>query len=86
VPEISRFFGIVVRMFYDEHPPPHFHVEYAEHRAVIRIDTIEVSRGTLPRRALALVAEWALVHREELRDDWRLAEEGRPLRAIEPLE
>jgi hypothetical protein len=86
MPEISRFFGIIIRMFYDEHPPPHFHVEYGEHQASLRVDTLEIVRGKLPRRVLALVAEWTLLHRAELNDNWRLADEGQPLRPIEPLE
>jgi hypothetical protein len=86
LPEISRFFGIVIRMFHDEHPPPHFHVQYGEHEAVVGIDTLDVTRGRLPRRVLALVAEWALMHRPELRDNWRLIEEGQALRDIDPLE
>jgi hypothetical protein len=86
MPEISRFLGIVIRMYHDEHPPPHFHVDYGEHHATVRIDTVEVDRGALPRRVQALVAEWTLLHRDELRENWRLLEAGRPLRPIEPLE
>lgn len=86
MPEISRFYGIVIRIFYDDHPPPHFHVEYGDNAGVLRIDTLEVTRGHVPRRVLALVLEWALQHRDELRENWTLAEQGRPLQPIEPLE
>lgn len=86
MPEISRFLGIVIRIFYDEHPPPHFHVQYGEHNAVFRIDTLELVRGNLPRRVQALVLEWAFRHRAELRLDWQLAEQGEPLLPIAPLE
>ena len=70
MPEISRFFGIVIKMFFSDHAPPHFHAEYAGHEALIMIETLEVLQGHLPRRALALVLEWAAVHRQELRADW----------------
>ncbi len=86
MPEISRFYGIVIRMYYDEHGPPHFHVYYQDQQATMRIDTLEVNRGRLPRRAIVLVAEWALAHREALRDNWRRVEQGCQLVPIEPLE
>ncbi len=86
MPEISRFFGIAIRMFYSDHAPPHFHAAYAEHEAVLAIDTLEVMGGELPRRPLALVLEWAIAHRAELRANWELARAQRPLRPIEPLE
>jgi len=86
MPEISRFYGIVIRMYYDEHPPPHFHVAYQDEQAVLRIDTLDVARGQLPRRALSLVVEWALAHRDELRQNWERAERGEPIVEIAPLE
>ena len=86
MPEISRFFGVVIKMFYNDHQPPHFHAEYAGSEALIVIDTLEVYRGELPRRALALVLEWAALHRDALREDWRLARGGEPPRPISPLE
>jgi hypothetical protein len=86
MPEISRFLGMIVRMYWDDHPPPHFHVEYGGVQATLRIDTLEVMRGQLPGRALALLAEWALAHREELRENWQRAERGEPLMPIAPLE
>jgi hypothetical protein len=84
VPEISRFFGIVIKMF--DHAPPHFHAEYGEHEALVTIETLEVLRGELPRRALALVLEWAAAHRNELRVDWNRARSGQTLERIAPLE
>jgi len=63
------FFGIVIRMYYDDHPPPHFHAYYSGDVAVIAIETLEVLEGGLPRRAMALVVEWAQQHRDELRED-----------------
>lgn len=86
MPEISRFFGIVIRIFINDHYPPHFHAVYGEHEALIEIETLDVYRGDLPRRALALVLEWAALHGDELRRDWALARSGRPLEPIAPLE
>jgi hypothetical protein len=86
MPVISSFFGIVIRMYYDEHAPPHFHVAYQDDEAVLRIDTLEVSRGQLPIRARNLVVEWAVAHRQELWDDWARAVRGEPLITIAPLE
>jgi predicted deacetylase len=86
VPEISRFLGIVVSMYYDDHPPPHFHVCYAERRAIIEIETGALLDGQLPPRALALVVEWAERHREELRENWRRGRRLGPLEPIAPLE
>jgi hypothetical protein len=86
MPEISRFFGIVIAMFYDDHRPPHFHVRYGEQRALIAIETLGVLRGRLSPRALALVAEWAARHQAELMENWALARSYAPLRAIDPLE
>jgi hypothetical protein len=86
MPEVSRFYGIVVRMYYDEHPPPHFHVVYQEAEATLRIDTLELAHGKLPRRALSLVREWAVAHRTELLQNWHRAETGQAVLAIAPLE
>ncbi len=85
MPTISSFLGIVVRTYHDEHPEPHFHAYYGEHSAAIAIDTLEVLEGTLPRRVLGLVLEWASAHRAELRENWRLAEAHQPLQSIDPL-
>lgn len=73
-------------MFFCEHPPPHFHVRYAEFEATIEIGTLKVLEGQLPRRALSLTLEWAMMHREELAENWRLCRENvRPLK-IDPLD
>ena len=85
MPTISTFFGIVIRMYFDDHAPPHFHAYYAEHHAAIVIETLEVRDGELPRRALALVLEWAVEHREDLRENWQLAGRHEPLKRIAPL-
>ena len=86
MPELSRFFGIVVRMFYSDHEPAHFHAIYGEYEALIEVETLSIFRGSLPRRALSLVLEWAELHRAELRDDWQRARTGEPLEEIAPLD
>lgn len=86
MPIISRFFGIVIRMFFSEHAPPHFHAEYAEHRATIDIRTLEVMDGKLPRRALELVLDWAELHQDELLNDWDLCQRQQQPADIDPLE
>ena len=85
MPIISRFFGIIIRMFFNEHAPPHFHAEYAEHRAVINIQTLEVMDGKLPRRALELVLDWAELHQNELLADWDLCQQHQQPVDIDPL-
>lgn len=85
MPEISRFAGIVIRMYYRDHSPPHFHAEHGEHEMTVEIDT-GIVEGRFPRRALASVLEWYTLHQEELVENWRLAREERPLNNIPPLE
>jgi hypothetical protein len=86
MPRISYFFGVVIRMFYNEHLPPHFHAEYGDAEAVYEIATLEVIRGRLPRRSHAMVVEWATLHRQELFTDWEKAQQQLPLDEIEPLD
>jgi hypothetical protein len=86
MPEISRFFGIVIQMYYKDHDPPHFHVRYSGQRALIAIENLAIIRGHLTPRTLALVREWATLHRAELLRDWELARTEAELRPIAPLE
>ncbi|MEX2599378.1 MAG: DUF4160 domain-containing protein [Dehalococcoidia bacterium] len=86
MPEISRFFGIVIRMYFNDHDPAHFHAAYGNDEALIAIDTLSVYRGSLPRRALGLVLEWADLHRNQLQRNWEHARAGRPIAPITPLE
>jgi hypothetical protein len=86
MPELSRFFGIIVMMFYNDHPPPHFHVRYGAQKAIIAIETLAIVEGRLSPRALGLIMEWAAIHRHELREAWNLAERHAPLKPIAPLE
>ena len=86
MPEISRFFGMVIAMFYNDHAPPHFHVRYGAQKASIRIDPPELLEGSLSPKALSLVLEWAAAHSDELLQDWELARQFTPLNPIQPLE
>ena len=86
MPEISRFFGIVIKMFFDDHNPPHFHAEYAGSVALVGIRTLAVFSGRLPPRAMGLVIEWATLHQQELLADWERAQAQQDLRPIAPLE
>ncbi|HET8527468.1 MAG TPA: DUF4160 domain-containing protein [Gaiellaceae bacterium] len=75
----------MIRMFVKDHPPPHFHALYGEHRARVAIASGEVLDGELPPRAARLVREWASLHRDELEANWTLAERMEPVRPIDPL-
>jgi hypothetical protein len=85
MPEICRFYGIIIYIFYQEHNPPHFHAVYGEHEALITIQDLAVFSGYLPGRALGLVIEWASLHKEELKKDWDKAVNHEKLEKIEPL-
>lgn len=85
MPEICRFYGIVIKMYFADHVPPHFHAEYTEHEARIAIDSLAVIAGKLPPRAMGLVAEWATLHQQELQGLWEKALKHQPLNRLEPL-
>ena len=85
MPEISRFYGIVIYIFFREHDPPHFHAIYGEHEALISIQTLSVLAGRLPARSLGLVVEWAEIHKAELMEDWNRAQNHQLPNKIEPL-
>jgi hypothetical protein len=86
MPTISTFYGILIQMFWGDHAPPHFHALYGEYEFIVNIRTLEIIKGFMPRRALALVLEWASLHREELMEDWKLCELKQMPVKIEPLE
>ena len=86
MPEVSRFFGIIIRMYFDDHPPPHFHAIYGEYDAQIGINPITVLRGSLPGRAESMVVEWAALHQQELMKNWDQLRSDQPGNKIEPLE
>ena len=85
MPTISRFYGIVIQMYFGDHAPPHFHALYAEFEALIDIRAFEVIGGQLPGRAMALVLEWAQLHRDELMRDWELCVQNQTPMKIRPL-
>lgn len=85
MPEVSRFYGIVIRMYFADHSPPHFHAEYGEYEALISIEELRAIAGALPSRAFGLVREWAVLHRTELAALWNKGQQLEPLAKIEPL-
>jgi hypothetical protein len=85
MPTISAFYGILIQMFWRDHAPAHFHALYAEQEALIDIRTLEVIEGCLPKRALALVLEWASEHRTELMEDWDQCARMQMPKKIAPL-
>ncbi|MBK8052575.1 MAG: DUF4160 domain-containing protein [Saprospiraceae bacterium] len=86
MPQISKFFGIIICMYYDDHNPPHFHAFYGDYSAIINIYDYSVMEGKLPGRALGLVVEWASIHSQELLINWDRAINGIQLLKIDPLE
>ena len=88
MPELSRFFGIVIRMFVEAGEPhhrAHFHAYYQDHSVALSIDTLEVLGGGLPKTQMRLVEAWAEIHRAELETDWALLQSGQPAVKIDPL-
>ncbi len=89
MPEIARFFGIIIRMFTEpgvKHHRPHFHAYYQEHVGIFSIDEIELISGSLPKRSRRLVEAWAELHQQELLDDWNKLQSGQAPLPIKPLE
>ena len=85
MPEVSRFYGVAIALFYNDHQPPHFHARYGEFEAVFSIESLAILEGSLPRRATALVLEWASEHRAELLAGWKQARAKLPLSPIASL-
>ena len=85
MPEISRFFGIIIAIYYNDHEPAHFHARYGRDKAKILIDPPMLLSGSLPPRALGMVIEWATLHHDELLENFRAAMERQPMQRIEPL-
>jgi hypothetical protein len=86
MPTISAFYGIIIRMYHRDHVPAHFHAFYQGNEAKIDIENLRLMAGYLPRRALGLTLDWAELHQSELRANWRLAQQRRPISNIKPLE
>lgn len=84
--ELSRFYGIVVFMVYDDHPPPHFHARYGDDAISVTLDAATRVDGRFPRRALSLVLDWVDRHRDELIENWYKAQRGEALTPVAPLE
>lgn len=85
MPEISRFYGIVIKMFHNDHQPPHFHAEHGDDQIVVAIETLAIVAGRLNPRATGLVMEWASLHQDELRRNWQQSRNFEPLDSIDPL-
>ena len=85
MPEISRFFGIIIAMYFDEHNPPHFHARYGKDYVAVEIKSLRIIEGRLPPRVLGLIMEWAFQHQKELLNNWELARREKPLSKIKPL-
>lgn len=86
MPTISMFYGILIKMFFDDHAPPHFHAEYGEYELVIAINPVKNIKGDAPKRVKSMVLEWTALHQEELLNDWELCKNMQPPLPIEPLE
>ena len=86
MPELSRFFGIIIRMYFDDHPPPHFHAIYGDQEVQVGIEPIVILNGTLSRRAQSMVFEWAALHQLELMANWERLRDNQPAEKIAPLE
>jgi hypothetical protein len=86
VPEVCRFYGIIITIYHNDHPPPHFHARYSGAKAKFALDDLRVLEGSVPPRVRALVVEWATMHIDELRANWDRAEAQQPLARIAPLE
>jgi hypothetical protein len=86
MPTLSVFYGILIKMYFDDHAPPHFHAEYGEHELLVGIAPIRVLQGHAPKRVLSMVLEWAALHQEELLADWQLCQTLRAPQPIPPLE
>lgn len=85
MPEVSLFYGIRVTMYYDDHNPPHFHAEYNGEKVLVDIVNARVLSGSFPSRQLKLILAWAVIHHDELMQNWELAKDGQTLNKINPL-
>jgi hypothetical protein len=85
MPEIARFFGIIIALFYDDHNPPHFHARYGSEKIIVEIESLKVLEGKISPRALGLIIEWATQHQSELKADWDLVKNNQVPKKIDPL-
>ncbi|MDP8238911.1 MAG: DUF4160 domain-containing protein [Candidatus Hatepunaea meridiana] len=86
MPEISRFYGIIIRMFYQEHGIPHFHAVYGEYDISVGISPVRFIEGDAPARVRSFVAEWAAYNQDALMENWKRCRSGEPIKKIKPLE
>lgn len=86
MPLISRFYGISIYMYFDDHFPPHFHAIYGEFEVLISIEGLKIIAGKMPKRALNLINDWAASHVEELKVNWNHMLNNQPFEKIKPLE
>ncbi len=85
MPELCRFLGIIIRMYFEDHNPPHFHAVYGKYEGLFSIDTLEMLEGDLPPRVKSLVVEWADLHRKELKENWEMLLKNKKIKKIKPL-
>jgi hypothetical protein len=85
MPQISRFFGIIISMYFGDHNPPHFHAKYGDYEALVSIEDLSVLEGEIPKRALNMIIEWAGLHKKELETNWLYVSENKLPHKIEPL-
>ena len=85
MPEISRFLGIVIKMYFKDHNPPYFHVSYEKYEASVNINDLSIINGSLPPRVYGFVVEWASIHKDELLDNWSKAKDLKTPKNIQPL-
>lgn len=86
MPTIAQFYGITIRMFYQDHPPPHFHAEYNEYEVIVQINPIVILEGKVPTRVRSMVLEWAALHQQELSANWNRCRSGKEPLYLDPLE
>ncbi len=86
MPILSRFYGIIIRMFFEDHPPAHFHAEYNDYELLVGISPIKILKGKAPKRVESMVLEWAAIHQEELLANWELCSRPAQPKPILPLE
>lgn len=85
MPEISRFMGIIIRMYIGDHNPPHFHAFYNEYKALFSIEPLDMMEGDLPPRIHGIVIEWASIHKDEILDNWNKLQNQQKPKKIKPL-
>ena len=86
MPVISQFYGILIRMFYNDHVPPHFHAVYGEYELIVGISPITILQGKAPNRVRSMILEWTALHQEELSENWNRCRQGEQPSPIAPLE